>query len=177
MRDVFCRVGGGHSRSMTQLRQRQPRVECPGFLAFVRTRPCCACGATRRTQAAHVRFGSAIYAKRATGGAEKPSDIWAVPLCGPLLGITLGCHAIQHSMNERQFWLQRGIDPLWVASKLWARFAIERPAEATRALSDVPPSKASRPAKRAQRPRQAAKIAKRKPKWPKGRRIQNRGFK
>jgi hypothetical protein len=161
---------------MTALRQRQPRIECPGFLAFIRTRPCCSCGATGRTQAAHVRFGSAIYGKRAAGGAEKPSDMHAVPLCGPLLGVSPGCHAVQHSMNEQQFWLQRGIDPLWVASQLWARYALEHPAEATRALSDVPPSKASRPAKRAQRPRQTAKIAKRKVPWPKGRRLQSRGF-
>ena len=155
---------------MTELRQRQPRIECPGFLAFVRTRPCCTCGVTGRTQAAHIRFGSAIYGKRGTGAAEKPSDKWAVPLCGPLLGQSPGCHAMQHSMNELAFWRIYGIDPLWVASRLWDRFAMEHPRMAARALNDTPVSKRKRIPKQAWWPPGEA------PKAQKSRKLQSRGF-
>lgn len=155
---------------MTELRQRQPRIECPAFLAFVRTRPCCACGITGRSQAAHIRTGDAAYGKRDTGAREKPSDMWAVPLCGPDLGRSLpGCHAEQHSMNEMEFWTRYRLDPFAVAAQLWARYTAEHPQAAANALSKSKVRKhrpGQKRAKSARRPARNAKIASRPNSWP-----------
>lgn len=102
------------------LRQREPRIECPAFLAFVRRRPCCACGAPPRSQAAHIRVGNPEVGKRSTGIGEKPSDRWAVPLCAD-------CHLdapdSQHQMGgERAFWAKVRVDPFALATKLYAQF-------------------------------------------------------
>lgn len=104
---------------MTEVGQRQPRIECPAFLAFVRRRPCCACGAPAPSQAAHVRMGCPTIGKRNAGIGEKPSDRWAVPLCAD-------CHLdapdAQHRVGERAFWARVGIDPFALATKLYAQF-------------------------------------------------------
>ena len=110
------------------LRQRDPRVECPAFLAFVRRHPCCACGAPPRSQAAHIRMGCLEIGKRPTGIAEKPSDRWAVPLCAD-------CHLdapdAQHNVGEKAFWKRVGINPFELATNLYAQFERrrDRPAE------------------------------------------------
>ena len=101
------------------VRQREPRVECPAFLAFVRRKPCCACGAPPPSQAAHIRFGNLELGKRPTGIAEKPSDRWAVPLCADCHLDTPGA---QHNIGEKKFWARVGIDPFALASKLYAQF-------------------------------------------------------
>lgn len=102
-----------------ELRQRDPRVECPAFLAFVRRRPCCACGAPAPSQAAHVRMGEPRLGKRNAGIGEKPSDRWAVPLCAP-------CHLdspnAQHRVGEHRFWIGVGLNPFKVAMDLYAQF-------------------------------------------------------
>jgi hypothetical protein len=54
-----------------------------------------------------------MFLKRHTGLGEKPSDKWTVPLCR-------SCHADQHKNNERLWWKKREIDPLMVATLLWA---------------------------------------------------------
>src|SRR3546814_4861401 len=46
----------------------------------IRDLPCLVCG-TAPVEAAHIRSGSLQFAKRPTGGAEKPSDKWSLPLC------------------------------------------------------------------------------------------------
>lgn len=104
------------------LRQREPREECPAFLAFVRRLACCACGAPAPSQAAHVRMGCPEIGKRSTGIGERPSDRWAVPLCAD-------CHLdapdAQHKIGEKLFW-SFGVDPLALAAKLWAQFERRR---------------------------------------------------
>lgn len=94
------------------LRQRQPRVEDPAFLAYLRRQRCCACGAPPRVQAAHLRMGSLAHDKRPTGTGEKPSDCWATPLCQE-------CHLdgpqAQHRLGERRFWTLVGLDPFELA--------------------------------------------------------------
>lgn len=99
--------------------QRQPRVECPAFLAFVRRKPCCACGAPAPSQAAHIRMSSIAMGKRSTGIGEKPSDRWCTPLCAD-------CHLdspeAQHRVGEQKFWYRVGIDPCSLASVLYAQF-------------------------------------------------------
>lgn len=99
--------------------QRNPREECPAFLAFVRRKPCCACHAPAPSQAAHIRMASRAAGKRSTGMGEKPSDRWAVPLCSD-------CHLdspeAQHKVGEQVFWYRVGVDPCSLAATLWAQF-------------------------------------------------------
>lgn len=126
------------------LRQREPRVECPAFLAFVRRRPCCACGAPAPSQAAHVRLGEPRIGKRNTGIGEKPSDRWCVPLCAD-------CHLdspnAQHRVGERVFWVGVGLNPFKLAMTLYAQF------ERRRARSPEQREKVVRRAKRLKRSR------------------------
>ena len=106
------------------VRQRQPRIECPAFLAFVRRHACCACGRAAPSQAAHIRMGCREIGKRPTGIAEKPSDRWAVPLCA-------GCHLdapdAQHRVGESVFWARVGLNPFELAENLYAEFEAEHP--------------------------------------------------
>lgn len=93
------------------MRQRHPREHDAGHLARVRQLPCLICGNDIETQAAHIRFGDLTVGKEYTGKQEKSDDIWAIPLCGT-------CHADQHAVNERAFWLAMKIDPVKVAMAL-----------------------------------------------------------
>jgi hypothetical protein len=153
---------------LTELRQRQPRILDPGFLAFTKTLPCCVCGTIGMSQAAHIRMANASLKKLPTGMREKPSDMWCTPLCGPRLGrypAVIGCHAEQHAMNERDFWDRAGMDPFVIAAWNYARYRSSKPAEAT----DAP--KQSRPRK----PKKAAKPHRKRPQEPK-KRIPSRSF-
>lgn len=104
------------------LRQREPREECPAFLAFVRKHRCCACGAAAPSQAAHVRMGSASHGERNFGVGERPHDRRAVPLCAY-------CHLdgpeAQHKIGEEKFWRIHNLDPFAIAANLWALFVSE----------------------------------------------------
>lgn len=154
---------------MTELRQRQPRVRDKGFLAFVRTKPCCICGATGRTQAAHIRYGDPARGESSTGMAQKPNDRRAVPMCGPLLGAMppiKGCHFEQHGQNERAFWERKGLDPFVIAARLSAEYGASRPETGRGERKLRRPRKAEARQKRA--------TARRQP-GPK-RKIQSRGF-
>ena len=105
---------------MTELRQRDPRQENKAFLAFVRSKPCCACGASPPVQAAHLRQGCPERGKRPTGIGERPSDSWAVPLCA-LCHLT-GREAL-HKLGEQRFWKRIGKDPFQIAADLFAEFS------------------------------------------------------
>jgi len=78
------------------------------YLRHLRSLPCCICGDNISVEAAHLRIGSIGDGKRDTGTGEKPSDKWALPLCGRH-------HREQHSMNELVFWTRYGIDPFALA--------------------------------------------------------------
>lgn len=93
--------------------KKRPRQKVGAHLAFIRLLPCLCCGTRRNIEAAHIRYGDLAYGKRETGAAEKPSDMWTVPLC-------VEHHRAQHQNNEREWWLARGIDPLKVASAIYA---------------------------------------------------------
>jgi hypothetical protein len=155
---------------MTELRQRSPRILDPGFLAFTRTLPCCVCGTIGMSQAAHLRMANDSLKKPPTGMREKPSDMFAVPLCGPRLGTfpaVIGCHAEQHTMNERSLWDRAGMDPFVIAAWNYARYRSSRPAEPAGKPAASKPRKPKASAKLHGRPRQRAKIAKRSNPWPK----------
>lgn len=95
--------------------QRQPRLHDPGYLAWLRGRPCCVCGRAAPSDACHIRFGSEAYGKRNVGLGEKPDDRWAIPMCRE-------CHTKQHSMNEQEFYRERRILPLLLAQKLYSEY-------------------------------------------------------
>lgn len=98
---------------MTDLRQRQPRVENKKHLAFIRTLPCIVCFRHGPSDPAHIRAASAAHDKRWTGKGEKPSDCWTLPLCR-------GDHDDQHHGKELDFWDRHGIDPFETAAALFA---------------------------------------------------------
>ncbi len=136
------------------LLQRQPRIEDPVYLAYLRTLPCLICARPGPNDPAHLRSAALQYGKRQTGMAEKSDDRWALPLCRHH-------HDEQHRNNELRWWARHGIpDPFTVAMNLYA----SRP-------------NASRP--QVERPRKAPKVRVRKPaaeraKVPAGRPMESR---
>lgn len=94
------------------LRQRTPRLLDPGFLAFLRKKPCC-CGCRRAapSEAAHIRIG--LFA-----GQMKPHDRHALPL-------NAWCHREapdnQHK-DEKGFWARRNVDPFALADAYYAEY-------------------------------------------------------
>jgi len=94
------------------LRQREPRVRDEKWLNHIRSLPCCVCGDDTATEAAHIRTAALGYGKAHTGMAEKPSDKWALPLCGK-------CHREQHAYgDELRWWASKNIDPFMLAITL-----------------------------------------------------------
>lgn len=91
---------------------KRPRVKDAGHLDFIRQLPCACCGNNIETEAAHLRAGNPRYGKRPTGGAEKPSDMWAIPLCS-------SHHRQQHKIAELKFWVDANINPFVLALSLY----------------------------------------------------------
>ena len=99
---------------MTELRQRQPRVEDAAYLKKVRCCPCISCGEDVGCDAAHVRMGTPD--KPNAGVGAKPDDMYTLPLCR-------SCHLTgaesQHHVGERKFWHDVGIDPIATCRALY----------------------------------------------------------
>jgi hypothetical protein len=91
---------------------RTPRAHNKLHLDFVRGLPCCVCGNNIQTEAAHVKMSCGWADKRGVGLGEKTDDAFAISLCSQ-------CHRDQHAMDEREFWIQRGKDPICIALALW----------------------------------------------------------
>lgn len=89
------------------------RIESNDHLRFIRSLPCLVTGSRGRVEAAHIRYADSAHGKPGTPMARKPDDMWTVPLAPSV-------HRRQHSMNEKAFWAELGIDPLAVALKLHA---------------------------------------------------------
>lgn len=90
----------------------KPKRERDGkHLAAVRRCPCLSCDAEPAGEAAHLRL--TIAGKVITGTGTKPGDRWALPLCHT-------CHMRQHAEGERPFWAALGLDPLAIATELYA---------------------------------------------------------
>lgn len=81
-------------------------------LAFIRKLPSVISGAFG-CDACHIRAGSPPHNKKRTGGAQKPSDCWAVPM-------TREEHMAQHAVEELAFWRRQGIDPFQLAIDLYS---------------------------------------------------------
>jgi len=90
----------------------QERIRDERHLAWVRTLPSVLSG-LYGCDPCHIRYGDPLYRKKRTGKAQKPDDIWVLPM-------TREEHRSQHSANESLWWSQQGIDPLDVARKLYA---------------------------------------------------------
>jgi hypothetical protein len=103
-------------------RSKRPRQENQAHLKFIRGLPCLVCGTRKDIQAAHIRAPSVAYGKRHTGKGEKPSDVWALPVCAEH-------HRQQHLVNELSFWKCVGIDPLAIALALFAATGDDERAE------------------------------------------------
>ena len=89
------------------------RIKSPNYLDWIRTLPCVICGDNTSVEAAHIRFPEPRAAKRQTGKGEKPDDRWTLPLCGDH-------HRDQHKGNERTWWENMGLDPIFIALALQA---------------------------------------------------------
>jgi hypothetical protein len=97
--------------SVARTKQKRPRVQDAEHLKWIRTLKCCLCG-TPNPDPAHIRSASALHGKRDTGGQEKASDKWTVPLCR-------SHHDEQHDAgNELLWWVSKGIDPFGLALAL-----------------------------------------------------------
>lgn len=105
--------------------QRQPRVEEPAYLAWLRLQPCCvgplmqdACQG--RTDPAHIRFSDYSAGRINPGKAAKSDDKWCLPVCRKH-------HDAQHAYgNERRWWsAEVGADPTKLAIEHHERFSAE----------------------------------------------------
>lgn len=141
------------------LRQRQPRIEDPVWLAIVRKMPCTVCHRPGTSDPAHLRTAAPQYGKKPTGMQEKPSDCWVLPLCRMH-------HDEQHRGNELAFWLRYSIpDPFAVAIALYAKRPAKAPQRERRTILKT----------RARKPKSERKaIPARVTAWPKGRKIPSR---
>ncbi|WP_428031543.1 hypothetical protein [Ancylobacter sp.] len=95
-------------------------------LALIRQLPCLISGQAVRVQAAHIRYANAEFSKPITGGSTKPDDKWTVPLSAWFH--TLSSDS-QHEHGEEGWWMARGINPLIVASQLYASSSALRSAK------------------------------------------------
>jgi hypothetical protein len=149
---------------MTELRQREPRVEYPAYLAYIRTLPCLACGKAPPSDPAHLRSASLEYGKRLTGKAEKPDDRWTLPLCRD-------DHEAQHRQNELTWWASVGLaDPFAVAVSLYeGRPAMPAPRQVLHRDKPAEPRKPKaerRKVAQSQRPIPARPLESRPTVWP-----------
>ena len=83
-------------------RQKRPRKRDKAHLVSLHDLPRLITG-SMPVQAAHLRSACRELGKRETGMAEKPDDIYVVPLCPEK-------HREQHSMNEIEFWKMHGFE-------------------------------------------------------------------
>ena len=99
----------------TRVKIKEVAERDPVYLALVRQCPCIKCGLEPAGECAHIRLSSAAFNKRG-GLAKKPSDRWTVPLCA-------GCHREDrdalHKIGEHLFWHRLGINPLYVADRMY----------------------------------------------------------
>lgn len=98
------------------------RVKAGAYLDFIRILPCVITG-QRPVEAAHVSFENRLVGAPGRGKGSKVSDRWALPLSPEM-------HRQQHSMNEREFWRQQGIDPHMICLTIWGLWC-ERKEDAT----------------------------------------------
>lgn len=108
--------------SIASTKQKRPRERNENHLRFIKSLKCCICGKPG-PDPAHIRSASAVHGKRETGGQEKASDKWTVPLCREH-------HDEQHAAgNELTWWASKRVDPFGLALALYAASGDEEIAE------------------------------------------------
>jgi hypothetical protein len=107
--------GGDLGRERAELASEEVSVICKpvrerdrDHLRFVAAQPCLVCGRTP-SDSHHIKF-----AEQRTMG-RKVSDRFTVPIC------RLHHRELHRLGNERAWWQNHGIDPLLVATSLWAK--------------------------------------------------------
>jgi hypothetical protein len=95
------------------------RLRSKEHLRFVASQPCLVCGRAP-SHAHHIRYA------QPRGLSLKVSDEFTVPLCA------IHHHQIHTTGNEREWWEERNIDPLKIATALWQQGRERQPS--------VPPS-------------------------------------
>jgi DNA recombination protein Rad52 len=107
MSDVRLPKGSGRKIDKSVLAISEPkRIRCKEHLRFVAGQPCLICGRSP-SHAHHVRYA------QSRGLSLKVSDEFTVPLCA------IHHHHIHTTGKEREWWQERNIDPLKIASSLW----------------------------------------------------------
>lgn len=102
-------------RKITKPKNRSDRWRSPSHLSHVRKHACAVCDSETNIEAAHVRMNSDA------GLGRKPSDWFALPLCGGPNSNRegqLGCHNRQHIVGEPTFWATSGKDPFAIMEDL-----------------------------------------------------------
>jgi hypothetical protein len=101
------------------------RIRCKEHLRFVASQPCLICGRVP-SHAHHVRYA------QSRGLSLKVSDEFTVPLCA------IHHHHVHTTGQEREWWQERNIDPLIIASRLWQQSREQYPAARKAHLAEVP---------------------------------------
>ncbi|MDQ0305284.1 hypothetical protein J2S75_004336 [Ancylobacter polymorphus] len=115
--EIGPRLKTDRPRRPRRPRELRARLEDADHLRLIRALPCLISGHTPAGQAAHIRYANAQFGKAITGIGVKPDDKWTVPLCAWEHTESSGA---QHRFGEETWWIERGIDPLQVASNLYA---------------------------------------------------------
>lgn len=115
--EIKPRLKSDRPRRQRRPRDLRARLEDADHLRLIRALPCLISGYTPAGQAAHIRYANAQFGKEITGIGVKPDDKWTVPLCAWEHTESSGA---QHRFGEEAWWIDRGIDPLQVASNLYA---------------------------------------------------------
>ena len=103
------------------------RIRCKEHLRYVASQPCVICGRSP-SHAHHVR-----YAQR-RGLGIKVSDEFTVPLCAT------HHQQLHNTTKEREWWEERKVDPLIIASALWRESQRRSPESAQAAEKRPSPS-------------------------------------
>jgi len=103
---------------MSPLGPKQPRLQDPDYLRWLRRQKCaCGCHLAPPCDAAHLRASSPEYNKPGPGIGQKPDDRWALPLKHQH-------HMDQHRFgNEVAWWKAHGVaDPFALCLEYYRRY-------------------------------------------------------
>jgi hypothetical protein len=118
-------AGGNGQEDTVSVLKKPVREHDREHLRFVASQPCLVCGRTP-SDAHHIKFAE----PRAMG--RKVSDRFTVPIC------RLHHRELHRRGNELAWWQAQGIDPLPIATMLWATSHTGAPAAENSGNGDVP---------------------------------------
>lgn len=96
---------------------KEPRLRDEKYLRLIRQLPCLMPMCCKvPVEAAHIRIGARSDLEITESGSHKPHDALVLPLCAH--HHRTGASA-EHAVGTKRFWEERGVDPHYVALKLW----------------------------------------------------------